>query len=354
VANGSILGQMLEAAVRNGGGLGTNTRGASGGGLGDILGQVLGGQPQGSSGGGGQLPGGLGDILGQVLGGGQPAGRSTGGRGGDIGDILGQVLGGQSQRGGGSGQTGGGLGDILGQILGGQPSGSTPSSRGGGSGTGGLSDIMKEFDMGGQAAPRRAPERSRNERSRDVEVKRSRDPEPSSVPKTGGGNNDLLKYGGLAIFGMIAWKALQNWRAEQAGQGGAAPAPDASGFNPDRVPGGAEALSGVLVKAMIAATQSDGVVDREEQSRIVGRLEQSGMSAEDSKAVSASLATPVAMDELVKAAATPEIAAQIYTASVIAITIDKPAERAYLDRLAAALRIDQGLKANIEATLGKA
>jgi uncharacterized membrane protein YebE (DUF533 family) len=349
VANSSILGQMLEAAVRNGGGLGTNTRQPSGGGLGDILGQVLGGQPQ--SGGGGQPPGGLGDILGQVLGG-QPQGRTGGQGSGDIGDILGQVLGGQSQRGGGgAGQ--GGLGDILGQILGGQASGAGSTPRSGGGSTGGLSDIMKEFDMGGQA-PRRAPERSRDERTRDVEVTRKSDPAPAPAPKSGAGGNDLLKYGGLAIFGMIAWKALQNWRAEKAGQGGAAPAPDASGFNPDRVPGGAEALSGVLVKAMIAATQSDGVVDREEQGRIVGRLEQTGMSPEDGKAIAASLATPVSMDELVRTAATPEIAAQIYTASVMAITVDKPAERAYLDRLASALKIDPGLKANIEATLGKA
>jgi uncharacterized membrane protein YebE (DUF533 family) len=242
----------------------------------------------------------------------------------------------------------GGLGDILGQILGGQPSGSGSTPRSGGGSTGGLSDVMKEFDVGGQSEPRRT-----TERSRDVEVKRKSDPAPSPAPKAGGGN-DLLKYGGLAIFGMIAWKALQNWQGQKAGQGGTAPAPDASGFNPDRVPGGAEALSGVLVKAMIAATQADGVVDREEQGRIVGRLEQTGMSGEDGKALAASLATPVSMDELVRAAATPEIAAQIYTASVMAITIDKPAERTYLDRLASALKIDPGLKANIEATLGKA
>jgi len=335
---------MLDAALRNGGGLGTNTRQPSGGGLGDILGQVLGGQPSGNA--PGQTSGGLGDILGQVLGG-QPQGGS-----GDIGDILGQVLGGQSrQGGGGAGQLPGGLGDILGQILGGQPGGGSPAPRTGGRGTGGLSDIMREFDTGGQSTARRAPDRSR-----DVEVQRKSEPAPtpSSAPKTGGGGKDLLKYGGLAIFGMIAWKALQNWRAEQAGSGKPAPAPDASGFNPQNVPGGADGLSNTLVKAMIGATQSDGVVDRDEQSAIVGRLEQSGMSAEDKQAVAASLATPVSLDELVKAAATPEIAAQIYAASVMAVTIDKPAERAYLDKLAAALRIDPGLKANIEATLGKA
>ena len=105
---------------------------------------------------------------------------------------------------------------------------------------------------------------------------------------------------------------------------------------------------------MIAATQADGVVDREEQGKILGRLDQGGMSAQDRATVSASLATPVDTGELVKAAVTPEIAAQIYTASVMAISIDKPAERTYLDRLAVALKLDPGVKANIEATLGKA
>ena len=93
-----IMGQLAKSA---GGGASQG-----GGGLGDILGQVLGGGQGGPAQGGG-----LGDILGQVLGGGQ-----SGGSGG-LGDILGQVLGGGQNPGGGA--AGGGLGDILGQVLGG-------------------------------------------------------------------------------------------------------------------------------------------------------------------------------------------------------------------------------------------
>jgi hypothetical protein len=87
----------------------TSGAGAStgGGGLGDILGQVLGG-------GGGQQPqsqgGGLGDILGQILGGG--AGGQSGG--GGLGDILGQVLGGS---GGGGTSAGGSLLDSVERSL---------------------------------------------------------------------------------------------------------------------------------------------------------------------------------------------------------------------------------------------
>lgn len=62
---------------------------SSGGGLGDILGQVLGGAAGGGGGGGG-----MGDILGQVLGGAMGGGSSKSSSGGGITDILGGLLGG--------------------------------------------------------------------------------------------------------------------------------------------------------------------------------------------------------------------------------------------------------------------
>ena len=111
--------------------------------------------------------GSLGDILGQVLGGGQP---SSQGQGGGLGDILGDILsGGQggAQRqtrapspGGGGG--GGGLGDILGDILGGGQGGQGGQGRaqpapGGPSIEDLLKDILGGGAGGGAAAP--APQR---------------------------------------------------------------------------------------------------------------------------------------------------------------------------------------------------
>ena len=73
----------------------------SGGGLGDLLGQLGGGAA------GGQAGVGLGDLLGKL-------GQSAGGQGGGgLGDLLGQ-LGGQATR----GQSGGGAGDALGDVFG--------------------------------------------------------------------------------------------------------------------------------------------------------------------------------------------------------------------------------------------
>lgn len=78
--------------------------GGSGGGLGDLLGQLGGGQ-------GGSQGGGLGDLLGRL------GGAQGGQGGGGLGDLLGQ-LGGQPTRGQqqGSGQ-GGSLGDIFGDFI---------------------------------------------------------------------------------------------------------------------------------------------------------------------------------------------------------------------------------------------
>ena len=72
----------------------------------------------------GGTAGGLGDVLGQVLGGG--ARNAPGGAGGGLGDILGQVLGGRPGAAASPTASGGGIGDILGSVFGGQAS---PGSR---------------------------------------------------------------------------------------------------------------------------------------------------------------------------------------------------------------------------------
>ena len=102
------------------GALGKNMMGdqaaTKGGGLADILGQVLGGSGgAGSSG----SSGGFGDILGQMLGGaGAPAAAGSGSGGiGNIGDLLGG-MGGGSSKAAAAPAGGGGLEDILGAVFG--------------------------------------------------------------------------------------------------------------------------------------------------------------------------------------------------------------------------------------------
>lgn len=122
-----------------------------GGGLGDILGDILGGgRPSGRGGqpesGGMPGGGGLGDILGDILGGGRPSGR--GGRmdgpgGGGLGDILGDILGGGRGPGGARAMSGP-QGDAFSDLLRGA----------GGAGLGGLlgaglGGLLQQFDQAG-------------------------------------------------------------------------------------------------------------------------------------------------------------------------------------------------------------
>ena len=102
-----IAAMVMGALSKRMGGAGSGA-----GGIGDILGNILGGGAAGMPQGGG----GLGDILGQVLAGGTEGGRAASpGGGGGLGDILGQVLGGA---GGTTSAPGGGIGDILGSLFG--------------------------------------------------------------------------------------------------------------------------------------------------------------------------------------------------------------------------------------------
>lgn len=61
---------------------------------------------------------------------------------------------------------------------------------------------------------------------------------------------------------------------------------------------------------------------------------------------------PVDIDSLVSAAQTPELGAEIYTASLLAIEVDSPAQRACLAMLAARLDLPESLVTSIHREFG--
>ena len=285
-------------------------------------------------------------MLQAALGGGGLREREGGGAGparakqdapGNIGDILGSLLGAAAGSGAATNRPGagasGGLGEILGSLLGGAASGSD---------SGGT-----EPDRGARAGDRMPAEPKTGSSSRQQQAEMAE----------GAGMNDLVRYGGMAVIGVLAYQALKRFQAQQGGgqkdaSAALVPPPD-SGFHPGQARGGPDALAGVLIKAMVAAAQADGVIDEDEQRRLAGRLDQLGMSSADRRALVEQLTTPVDPREIVTAANSPEVGLQIYAASVLATTVDTPAERNYLDALANALNIDPQLRAQIEQTLGR-
>ncbi len=283
--------------------------------LGNILGQILlqgmGGsgrsrldQSMGPSGLGG-IPG-LGEVLGSVLGGGR---QQTGSAGG-LGDVLGQVLG------SGSRGSGGGLGDLLGSVLGGGRSAGSP-------GGGGLGDLL-----GGGVATR------------------SPTPSPSSAPR-----RNPLNNAGVAILATIAMAAQKNWTSARAKGMRLTPQETAEAAEEFAAMSTPE-VERLLLLAMINAAKADGEVDETEIQRIVGRISDDGVTAEEKAFVMAELRKPLDLQALVGAVPNEGVAAQVYGASLLAIEIDTPAEADYLRRLASALRLDSGTVARLHELTG--
>lgn len=168
-----------------------------------------------------------------------------------------------------------------------------------------------------------------------------------------------VKLGGAAVLGGLAYRAWQNYRQQKQGQTPAEPmrdvTPRAEGtaFLPapqkDR-----DALSLALLRAMIAAAKADGHIDAGEQMKIFARLDGLDLDSEAKAFVMDELRKPLDIDAVVAAATSPELAVEIYAASVLAIDPGDPAEQAYLAMLASRLKLDPGLKASVEAEAKKA
>lgn len=173
--------------------------------------------------------------------------------------------------------------------------------------------------------------------------------------KLGGG---ALRLGGMAAVAGLAYKAYQDYQARQAGGSGAPTAepvllpPDDSNFMP---PVGQEQdRAKAMVVAMIQAAKADGFIDDDEKSRIIGRVDALGLSGEELDFISEEMRAPLDIDRVVRAASGPEMAMELYTASAVAIDPDHPAERAYLDMLAARLGLDPALKSSLDETIAQA
>jgi uncharacterized membrane protein YebE (DUF533 family) len=237
-----------------------------------------------------QGAGGIEQMLGGLLGGrgGAPA---AGGRGGDLGSLLGGLLGG-----GGPAAGANPLGAILGGLAGGRRTG------GGGDQLGTL--------LGGLL---------------------------------GGGRSAAGGGGAVAVLGTLAMAALNAYAARSDAP---PPAPEAA---PTLVGGEAERL---ILRAMIAAAKADGKLDAAEREKLLARAGEGEADPAAAAFVEAEMAAPLDAAAIAAGARTPEQAAQVYAASILAIEIDSEAERAYLRDLAAALNLPAGAVAQLHKMTG--
>ena len=106
----------------------------------------------------------------------------------------------------------------------------------------------------------------------------------------------------------------------------------------------------LMIRAMIQAAKADGEIDAEERQKILDHL--GDASEEELAFVQAELDAPIDVAGLA-AAAGESAKAQVYSAALMAITVDTDPERQYLANLASALGLDPAKVAEIHAAMGK-
>ena len=158
------------------------------------------------------------------------------------------------------------------------------------------------------------------------------------------------KIGGSAVLGGLAYKAYSNWKQNTAAQP-ATPAISDSGTMPaapaitDQAPSD---LNLTMIKAMISAAKSDGNLDAEEQKKIFDAIEKMQLNPQEKAAVFDAISRDIPVQELAAGVSADDEKAQLYLCAYLAIEVDEERERQYLDFLAQALDLPEGLPAFLE------
>jgi uncharacterized membrane protein YebE (DUF533 family) len=117
----------------------------------------------------------------------------------------------------------------------------------------------------------------------------------------------------------------------------------------DATEAGQEAV--LLIRAMIAAANADGVIDKEERNRILKKLETVDLTGEEQSFIVKELLSPAGLEDIVAQVKSPEMAKMVYTVSLLAIEVDTDAERAYMKTLAQQLGLNESDLNDIYRTL---
>jgi len=153
----------------------------------------------------------------------------------------------------------------------------------------------------------------------------------------------VAMYGGLAALGVIAYKAYNNWQAQNVKTAYGEPQ------TIDRLPAQqVEEHSLAILKALVAASKADGHVDVKERQLLEQELSKLTNDLELRRWFEAELNKPLDPADVARAAKTTEMAAEMYIASVLMVDEENFMERSYLGELARQLNLDPALKSELE------
>ena len=181
------------------------------------------------------------------------------------------------------------------------------------------------------------------------------------------------KLGGTAAIGGLAYHAFTQWQAAQQ-QGVQSTGTPSTGsvttmpgstagttLNLDQFEPGtpiadlsdlqAQVRSESIIQAMISAARADGHIDDVEMKMVHQQIENLDLQKDVTQFLLAELNKPVNVDSIAALADTPETAAELYLASALVVDIDSQEERAYLNKLATAMNLDEQMVAHLEQPL---
>lgn len=165
-----------------------------------------------------------------------------------------------------------------------------------------------------------------------------------------------LKMGSIAALGALAYKAYGQWQAQQ-GQSAQPAQPGLPAAQPEpAAPRTVNLLpapeielhSRAMLKAMIAAAKADGHLDDRERGLVEAELNRLQADGQTRRWLEDELRRPLDPGEVASAAGSPEMASEMYLASLLMADETSFMERAYLDELARQLKLPDGLKLELE------
>jgi uncharacterized membrane protein YebE (DUF533 family) len=164
----------------------------------------------------------------------------------------------------------------------------------------------------------------------------------------------MMGYGGAAAAGALAYKAYQNWQqGKQVASAPIATPADIAQTDPRFLPPPAGTQAGqsfslTLINTMIAAAKADGHIDAKEQTAIFEQVEKMDLDTESKAFVFDALRKPVDINAIAVGVQGIEQASEVYLFARMAIDIDHPAERVFLQVLAQRLQLPAELVAHLD------
>lgn len=102
------------------------------------------------------------------------------------------------------------------------------------------------------------------------------------------------------------------------------------------------------IQTMVAAAHADGRLDAEEEARILEKLQEEGISAEEKRFILEQLHSPQTIDHLIQGVNDPMVAQTMFSLAASTIVVDTEKERQWLDELADGLSISRAMRKFLE------